>query len=181
MQNQTGSHPNRWDKTGIIVEVQDHVQYVVRLHGSGRCTLRNRHFIHQCTPFCNDSRYTEWPTTNNPTEKADEFANSHPVPLLSNHKDAKYEKEEVNTSPLEQIENETPPDTPTPGATQDRDRLNDTESQLAPPPSSTPTPPAMTSLRHSNHIRKAPLELSLRFSGKHYEYFRSSQSKGLPG
>ena len=29
VQNQTGSHPNRWDKTGTIVEVQDHGQYIV--------------------------------------------------------------------------------------------------------------------------------------------------------
>ena len=39
VQNQTGPHPNRWDKTGTIVEVRDHGQYIVRLHGSGRCTL----------------------------------------------------------------------------------------------------------------------------------------------
>ena len=181
MQNQTGSHPNRWDKTGIIVEVRDHGQYLVRLHGSGRCTLRNRRFIRQCTPFCNDSRYTEWPTTNIPTEKADEFANSHPVPLLSNHNDSKYGKEEDNTSPIEQIETETLPDTATPGVSQDRIQLNDTQSELAPPPSSTPSSPALTSLRRSNRIRKAPLELSLRFNGKHHEYCRPSQSKGLPG
>ena len=30
VQNQTGSHPNRLDHTGIIVEVQDHGQYIVR-------------------------------------------------------------------------------------------------------------------------------------------------------
>ena len=181
MQNQTGSYPNRWDKTGIIVEVRDHGQYLVRLHGSGRCTLRNRRFIRQCTPFCNDSRYTEWPITNIPTEKADEFVNSHPVPLVSNHNDSKYEKEEDNTSPIEQIETETLPDTPTPGVPQDRNELNDTQSELALPPTSTPSSPVLTSLRRSNRTRKAPLELSLRFRGKHHEYCRPSQSKGLPG
>ena len=52
VQNQTGSHPTRWDKTGIITEVHNNSQYMVRLTGSGRCTLRNRCFIHQCQPFC---------------------------------------------------------------------------------------------------------------------------------
>ena len=159
VQNQTGSHPNSWDKTGIIVEVRDHGQYIVRLHGSGRCTLRNRQFIRQCTPFCNDSRYTEWPTTNNPTEKADKFANSHPVPppvpLPSNHNDSKYEKEEDNTSPMEQTETETLPDTPTPGVTQDHNQLNHTQSQLAPPPSSIPSSPALTTLRRMSQITNA--------------------------
>jgi len=54
VQNQTGTHPNRWDKTGLVVECQDHSQYVVRLHGSGRCTLRNRRFLRKCSPFCSD-------------------------------------------------------------------------------------------------------------------------------
>ena len=145
----------RWDKTGIIVEVRDHGQYLVRLHGSGRCTLRNSRFIRQCTPFCNDSRYTEWPTTNIPTEKADEFANSHPVPLLSNLYDLKSGKEEDNTSPIEQIETETLPDTSTPGVPQDSNQLNDTQSKLAPPPSSTPSSPTLTSLRR-RHKKDTP-------------------------
>ena len=82
---------------------------------------------------------------------------------------------------MEQTETETLPDTPTPGVTQDHNQLNETQSQLAPPPSSTPSSPALTTLRRSNRIRKAPQELSLRFSGKHHEYCRPSQSKGLPG
>jgi hypothetical protein len=41
LQNQTGPYPNKWDKTGLVVEVRQFDQYVVRVDGSGRVTLRN--------------------------------------------------------------------------------------------------------------------------------------------
>ena len=39
----------RWRKQGKIIESLDHRQYRIRLLGSGRVTLRNRHFIRECT------------------------------------------------------------------------------------------------------------------------------------
>ena len=45
IQNQTGSCPRRWDLTGTIVEKLDNRQYRIKIHGSGRVTLRNRRFI----------------------------------------------------------------------------------------------------------------------------------------
>lgn len=50
IQNQTGLHPLRWDKTGSIIEVRPHDQYVVRIDGSRRVTLRNRKFLRKFTP-----------------------------------------------------------------------------------------------------------------------------------
>ena len=50
LQNQTGRHPTKWDKTGRVVEVRQHNQYVVRVDGSGRMTLRNRQFLRKYTP-----------------------------------------------------------------------------------------------------------------------------------
>jgi hypothetical protein len=50
IQNQTGPHPTRWDKTGVIVEVRQFDQYVVRIDGSGRVTLRNRKFLRRYEP-----------------------------------------------------------------------------------------------------------------------------------
>ena len=41
IQNQTGPHPNKWEKTGSVIEVRQHDQYVVRIDGSRRVTLRN--------------------------------------------------------------------------------------------------------------------------------------------
>ena len=54
VQNQTGNHPRRWDKTGRVVEVREHGQYIIRMDGSGRCTLRNRRFLRRCQPFSVD-------------------------------------------------------------------------------------------------------------------------------
>ena len=45
IQNQTGRHPTKWDKTGQIIEVRQHDQYIVRVDGSRRVTLRNRKFL----------------------------------------------------------------------------------------------------------------------------------------
>ena len=50
IQNQTGTHPTQWDKTGIVVEVRQFDQYVVRVDGSGRITVRNRKFLRRYTP-----------------------------------------------------------------------------------------------------------------------------------
>ena len=50
IQNQTGPNPRRWDKTGQVVEVRQHDQYVVRVDGSGRVTLRNRQFLRHFIP-----------------------------------------------------------------------------------------------------------------------------------
>ena len=51
IQNQTGRHPNKWDRTGTVVEVKQHDQYQVKVDGSGRMTLRNRRFLRKFTPF----------------------------------------------------------------------------------------------------------------------------------
>ena len=50
IQNQTGPNPTKWDKTGIVVEVRQYDQYVVRVDGSGRVTLRNRKFLRKYIP-----------------------------------------------------------------------------------------------------------------------------------
>ena len=49
IQNQTGQHPKRWDRTGSVIEARAHDQYVVKVHGSGRVTLRNRRFLRPIT------------------------------------------------------------------------------------------------------------------------------------
>ena len=45
IQNQTGRYPRRWDKLGTIVEVAENDQYILRVHGSDRVTLRNRKYL----------------------------------------------------------------------------------------------------------------------------------------
>ena len=54
VQNQTGPHPNKWDKTSSIVEVREHEQYAIKIDGSGRITLRNRKFLRKFSPVHHD-------------------------------------------------------------------------------------------------------------------------------
>ena len=50
IQNQTGLHPTKWDKTGVVIQVRQFDQYNVRIDGSSRVTLRNRKFLWQYVP-----------------------------------------------------------------------------------------------------------------------------------
>ena len=50
IQNQHGPHPLRWDRTGLVVECKPYDQYVVKVHGSNRLTLRNRRFLRSYDP-----------------------------------------------------------------------------------------------------------------------------------
>ena len=47
IQNQTGNHPKRWDRSGTVVEVLGHDSYNMKVDGSGRLTRRNRQFLRQ--------------------------------------------------------------------------------------------------------------------------------------
>ena len=51
IQNQVGHKPRRWDKTGVVVECKDFDQYVVKVDGTGRLTLRNRKFLRKLMPI----------------------------------------------------------------------------------------------------------------------------------
>ena len=51
IQNQVGNKPLRWDKTGVVIEVRQFDQYGIKIHGSGRVTLRNRKFLRKYIPF----------------------------------------------------------------------------------------------------------------------------------
>ena len=50
LQNQVGPFPRKWDKTGMVIEVRQFDQYVVRIDGSRRVTLRNRKFLRKYVP-----------------------------------------------------------------------------------------------------------------------------------
>ena len=50
VQNQVGPHPLKWDRTRRIVEVRQFDQYVIRMDGSGRATMRNRKFLRKFIP-----------------------------------------------------------------------------------------------------------------------------------
>ena len=46
IQNQSGPERKKWDKTGVVVEVRQHDQYVVNF-----ATLRNRNFLRVYSPL----------------------------------------------------------------------------------------------------------------------------------
>ena len=50
VQNQRGPHPTKWDRTGVVIEVRQFDQYIVRIDGSGRVTLRNRKHLRKYIP-----------------------------------------------------------------------------------------------------------------------------------
>ena len=50
LQNQQGSKPLRWNRTGVIVMCMDFDQYIVKVHGSNRLTQRNRRFLRAYDP-----------------------------------------------------------------------------------------------------------------------------------
>ena len=51
IQNQTGPNPNKWDKTGTVIEVHQYYQYSIKVDGSGRIILRNRKFLRKYKPI----------------------------------------------------------------------------------------------------------------------------------
>ena len=50
LQNQSGRYPKKWDISGVIVEVKENDQYVAKIAGTGRMTLRNRRFLRKYEP-----------------------------------------------------------------------------------------------------------------------------------
>ena len=75
IQNQQGTHPNKWDRSGVVVESTGHDQYRVKVHGSGRLTLRNRRFLRAYTPATPSIPLKLMPSPQ-PTGSADQ----HPSP-----------------------------------------------------------------------------------------------------
>ena len=45
LQNQSSIHPGKWVKSGVVMEVLPHDQFVVRIDGSHRLTRKNRRFL----------------------------------------------------------------------------------------------------------------------------------------
>ena len=74
VQNQTGPNPNRWDRTGIIVEARPHDQYIVKIDGSGRLTTRNRKFLRHFQPATMEIQAA-------PTMNPQTIENNTPTPI----------------------------------------------------------------------------------------------------
>jgi hypothetical protein len=51
VQNQRGVHARKWDKSGRVLEVLPHLQYNIKMDGTGRVTLRARQFLQRIVPY----------------------------------------------------------------------------------------------------------------------------------
>ena len=50
LQTQRGSHHKKWDESGTVVELCNYDQYGMKVNGSGRLSLKNRHFLSKFVP-----------------------------------------------------------------------------------------------------------------------------------
>ena len=74
VQNQTGRDPRKWDRTGVVIEVRQFDQYAIKIHGSGRVTLRNRKFLRRYTPYS--------PTHSSPSPRVESICRGTASPQL---------------------------------------------------------------------------------------------------
>ena len=82
IQNQTGNHPLKWDKTGRVVEVRQFDQYLVRVDGSGRTTLRNRKFLRKYSAVYDATPPTQLPMRRPVPTIIKQGAATHTGPIL---------------------------------------------------------------------------------------------------
>ena len=121
IQNQTGTNPNKWHRTGTVVEVADHDQYIVKVDGSGRLTKRNRRFLKVFKPA--SMTIESAPTTNMcdtqvNTEPKQQNGTTDSVPPVTVH-----DTVDEHYTPDDRV-----PDPPTPTITSSRDRASNIQN-----------------------------------------------------
>ena len=133
MQNQVGPQPLKWDKTGTVIEVRQFDQYVVKVEGSGRVTLRNRKFFRRFSPAIpSPPRRTIAMDCSKPTEF--NLPSSFPAPIKPTQSNP------VAVSPSENHETGNTPSPPIP----------------VDPTNPPPTPPRVHHDHPPNHILSPP-------------------------
>ena len=171
IQNQTGPHPNKWDRTGIIIEVRQFHQYLIRIDGSGRQTLRNRKFLRKFVPMYQPPQrrsilqdITYLPP--NPPSNHDDTANSPPAldPIPTPPEPPHSRKDQ--TPPATPARSDTGVGTPPPSPTTLPQSTSHTQPSLETMPTSEPPPvvtpnPEPRPLRRSTRITKPPERLML--------------------
>ena len=88
LQNQRGPNATKWDKSGIVIEVRQFDQYVIRVDGSGQVTLRNRKFLRKYVPVISRDQILDYPGTSLHIPKNTGLPSipkttPHPAPTLS--------------------------------------------------------------------------------------------------
>ena len=83
MQNLSGHHPKRWDRSGSVVEELPYDQYLVRTHGSGRVVRRNRRHLRQVTTVPDTPVSPMVPHT--PPSTSPQSTDAHPTTPIHAH------------------------------------------------------------------------------------------------
>ena len=172
IQNQMGNHPKRWDKTGVVIEVRQYHQYVIRMDGSGRVTIRNRKFLRKYTPVHQDDRrrcilddLTYLPTDNSPGQSSapitpTDVSLQPSVPLLSTSPKAPTSPPPVD-SPLLTAQL-LPPNSPRPSF----EPPPSTPAATSPPLISSPQIPNLEASSQSSHAEPESPPIKLRRSSR---------------
>lgn len=141
LQNQVGNFPKKWDKTGQVVEVRQHNQYVVKVDGSGRVTLRNRQFLRQYTPVVKKR--------NIPRSLSDDILNSIPKhcsqPAVNYHQTSNEDVKSPALTPVQDAPNsgihpatingrESAPESPPRSVHPSQDQLTESNPNFTLPP-----------------------------------------------
>ena len=136
IQNQTGTKPNKWLSTGVIVESLPHRQYRVRIDGSRRVTLRNRKFLKPIDPVCGKGNLT-WerasPDPASPCPREDSCVSVEPQQRPSNPL--------MTSVPL--VHNTTDQSSPSPADFTPKPEPSVEESTTTPPTAAVVQPPSM--------------------------------------
>ena len=107
LKNQQGANPTKWDRSGTIVESRGHDQYLVKVDGSGRLTLRNRRFLRAYTPATPSIQ--QQPTTSPPpTHPTGQQHRSQPTLADPNTHPLTPLLQEIPVSPLRSAERDVP-------------------------------------------------------------------------
>ena len=104
IQNQRGRCPNKWNSSGVIVETKPNDQYVVKVTGSGRLTLRNRRFLRLFSPH--NLTHSESYTTDTPLH-TQQSETSKPIsqnkPPQASHNETYNSPQKVTATPSPRV------------------------------------------------------------------------------
>ena len=169
VQNQVGNHPSKWDITGIVVEVKEHDQYIVKVDGSGRMTLRNRKFLKKITPYSMTKHFK----TSDSDLSPQEASQPSPVPAAQPPLTPRLDPEAAPAEPAQSPgarghlgPNPEVPCPPSPGPQAEEQIPSPEPAPQAPAPPM--PPPATAAPRRSSRASKAPDKLELSWGTKSY-------------
>ena len=160
IQNKSGPHPLRWDRTGQVVERLENRQYLVKCDGSGRTLLRTRTHLRKICP-----------STRNTSQNVDATPGTQPLLIPGSLQNGTKVIHPIDSDPPQDLSSEV----------DNQERTPTDEAEAAPPAAAPPSveppsvepPPVEHSPveppRRSTRRRVAPERLSPTMKGKSHD------------